>query len=284
MKNKIVLSLSLVVFTSISVQAGTKLSDAQKRLIALQQPNSPGGFFDNDREANTSDTKEEKIISEKTQEDFGSGAGGIRFSEIQYKHFAPGSSSNLFASTSTFDGDYLRSTTYCEGTLSGGGGLSGSRTVYCATASQKACENVLAAYYYQMGKPANAEESKKALACVDTMKKYSEVLYGYTQLMGNNTKMANVRGELVEREGVAMKKVLGKINSDAMFTTTSLNELKSKAEIEAVTNQLSGSVGGFMQIAKFIDLCERNKKSWNPSQANPNRPGSSGAKGTGVAR
>lgn len=271
MKNKIALPLLLIALLTSQAQAGIKLSDAQKALLYRQTPSTNGGFIDSDRETNTSDTQGEKVISEKTPEDFGSGSAGVRFSELVYKYNKEAGTNTLSASTSTFDGDYLRSTTYCAGSVATGK-VTGSRMVYCATASQNACQNVLESVRRQKARDPNLADTKKALACVDTLKNYSEILGGYTELMDKKPRLANVRGELVAQEGQAMKKILGKLSTDAYYTTTNINELSSKAQIEEVAAQLSSTTGGLLQIAKFIDLCERNQRSWNAKLADPNPP------------
>lgn len=269
MKTTIGFSLFATLFlSSTTFAAKVSFAPQQLAIAGSVQFTRVDDFLTNDAAEKKYNLKDDQIYMSKSVQDFGDGITDIRYNQVAYNK----PSNELMASTTTFDGKFLRSTTFCRGSIANGT-VTGSRDVYCATASQKACDRVLAAYYSKTGArsdEAKAAQNKKVEACISTMKDYADILRGYSNALNGNQAVAGARGELVAKEGQAMDLVLGKINTDALYTTTNINELKTESEMEKVAQKLTSSVSGLQQISDFIRLCEDNKRNWNPKYADPN--------------
>ncbi len=256
-----ILILCSVLVSSVC-QAQSNFTAARTGLAQRQMMVPIEGFLTSKEQEKKITTKNGQYFIEKKSEDFGDGISDHRLNQIFYDK----STRKIISSSTTFDGTYLRTSTFCEGTLVDSGLT--DKEVFCATASQKVCNKVLEVYEKQSGE----KFEKNVKACEDTLKGYANILKAFNESMGRNAAIAGAREDILSTEGKETNNLLKRLDGGSLIKMNVINQLKTEDDINRAAQRLTSSIGGLQQISNFVKLCQDNKYNFNPKYADPNNP------------
>lgn len=168
----------------------------------------------------------------------------------------------------TYTNGGLRSATHCEGSAVNSGVT--DKEVYCATATKRVCDKVLAAYNKNddaraLAKKGSAAVAAKVAECTTTINSYSEILKSFANGFEDNKAVSGAREALVKVENEETKRLLKKLPEGSSLKMNSVNSPASQKDFDQLQEKLTSSVQGLSQIHKMISLCEESIGKFDPN-------------------
>jgi hypothetical protein len=242
---------------------GFKLKDA-----ALRAAISGYGRVDVNSEKKTLQVSNElmQYKLDWKRQDFENGSD-VRMNQAMYLK----QENDLRLFSTTYNGDYLRSITHCEGSLVNAGAT--NKEVYCATATKNVCKEVLEAYRKNdnLRTPGVSAQKSKELAdakvksCVETMKGYSEVLKAFHKRHTGNEGVWNNHTKIIKQEEKEMSDMLGAVEGGSRLKMNYVNTLEGD-DFAKVADKLTSSMSGLNQVNSFIGLCNDHQSNFAPDE------------------
>lgn len=189
----------------------------------------------------------------------------LRINQVIYEK----SKKKLTIASSTFNGPYIRTSTFCEGSVINTGLT--DKEVYCVTATQKVCRNVLDIYnknqQIKSSGTSKAEVEEKVTSCVQTLSSYSDILKAFADSNDDNRGVSRAREYIIKQEDKEVRELLSEISDGSVYKRNYINSFKNTDDINKLSNQLTASMSGFSILSNFINLCQKNINNFDPKQS-----------------
>lgn len=169
--------------------------------------------------------------------------------------------SRVYARSSTFSGDKLRSSTYCFGTSVKDGNT--KNELKCATATKLGCQRLLAAYAQEAKKSGTTVASLKDAAvatqyCAATLESYKTMAKALTS-GAQSSSMTKNRDDVGKSDASRVKSLLDKTVNSGLWNTNNVSAVSNSQEAEKMVTDFAASLDGMQVLSAALQVCENAK-------------------------
>lgn len=165
--------------------------------------------------------------------------------------------SDVYSRTSTFSGDYLRSTTTCFGDSKAGSLGSTQNEMKCITATKRACKRLMDAYNSKtgMGAMSMQDTAKAAQHCSSVLKGYEAMAAAF----GNQSvQMEGRHNDVIDGDMDRVKSLVDQTTGSKAWDPTNIGSKTKSSELDAMAKDYAASIQGMRALTTAIQICNES--------------------------
>lgn len=170
--------------------------------------------------------------------------------------------SKVYARTSTFSKEKLRSSTFCFGSSLKGKVLAGQATVTennmkCVTATRQSCKRLMESYAKEAGKPQTTVKSMQDVAtatryCSATIDSFKKMASAF----GNQSaQIERIHGDIVKSDTARVKGFIDKATKSGNWDPTNVGASTTSSELDKMAEGYASSMNGMEVLSTALQVC-----------------------------
>jgi hypothetical protein len=170
--------------------------------------------------------------------------------------------SKVYARSSTFSADRLRSSTFCFGSSLKGKVMSGAATVTdnnmkCVTATKQSCKRLMESYHKEAGKPQTTVKSMQDVAtatryCSATIDSFKNMAMAF----GNQSpQIERIHGDVVKSDTARVKSFIDKATKSGAWDPTNVGAATTSSELDKMAEGYASSMNGLEVLSTALQVC-----------------------------
>lgn len=170
--------------------------------------------------------------------------------------------SKVYARTSTFSKDKLRSSTFCFGSSLKGAVLKGQATVTdndmkCVTATRQSCKRLMESYRKEAGKEQTTVKSMQDVAtatryCSATIDSFKKIAVAF----GNQSpQIERIHGEVAKSDTARVKGFVDKATKSGTWDPTNVVAATTSSELDKMAEGYASSMNGMEVLSTALQVC-----------------------------
>lgn len=201
--------------------------------------------------------------------------------------------SRVYARSSTFSADKLRSSTFCFGSSLKGKVLAGQATVTdndmkCVTATKKSCKRLMDSYNKEAGKPQTTVKSMQDVAtatryCSATIDSFKNMAIAF----GNQSpQIERIHSDVAKSDTARVKSAVDKATASGTWDPTNVAAATTSDELGKMAAGYASSMNGLEVLSTALQVCAAANGDFQDqatSSSSSSGGGSAGGGGTSKA-
>lgn len=198
--------------------------------------------------------------------------------------------SRVYARSSTFAKDKLRSSTFCFGTSMKGAVLKGNATVTqndlkCVTATRQSCKRLMEAYGKESSKPQTTVKNMEDMAtatryCSATIDSFKKMAMAF----GNQSpQIERIHADVAKSDTARVKGFIDKATKSGTWDPTNVAAATTSDELGKMAEGYASSMNGLEVLSTAVQVCNAAKGDFPDVATTSSSAGGTGTGGTSGA-
>lgn len=200
--------------------------------------------------------------------------------------------SKVYARSSTFSADRLRSSTFCFGSSLKGKVMSGAATVTdnnmkCVTATKQSCKRLMESYGKEAAKPQTTVKSMQDVAaatryCSATIDSFKNMAMAF----GNQSpQIERIHNDVIKSDTARLKGFIDKTTKSGTWDPTNVGAATTSSELDKMAEGYASSMNGLEVLSTALQVCAAaNGDFQDTATASSSSSGGGSAGGGGTSK